>query len=75
MGSSPSQSYPLREFTSSPTIRTHVESQAISPFSPLRKTRSLKEIYEPSRYADYNFALLSSAHVEPFNFNEACYNE
>ena len=49
---SPSQSSPLRAFTSSPTIRTHVESQAISPFSPLRKTRSLNEIYETSRYVD-----------------------
>ena len=72
---SPSQSSPLRAYSSSPTIRTHVESQAISPFSPPRKTRSLKEIYETSRYADYSFALLSSAHVEPFNFNEACSNE
>ena len=49
---SPSRSSPLRVSSSSPTIRTHVESQAISPFSPLRKTRSLNEIYETSRYVD-----------------------
>ena len=72
---SPSHSSPLRESTSSPTIRTHVESQEISPFSPPKKTRSLKEIYLTSRYTDYNFWLLSSAHVEPFSFNEACSNE
>ena len=72
---SPSRSSPLRVSSSSPTIRTHVDSQATSPFSPPRKTRSLKEIYETSRYADYNFALLSCAYVEPFSFNETCYNE
>ena len=53
---SPSLSSPLRVPSSSPTIRTHVYSQAIYPFSPPRKTRSLKEIYETSRYVDHNFA-------------------
>ena len=65
----------MRASKFSPTIRTHVESQAISPFNPPRKTRSLKEIYETYRYADYIFSLLSSAHVEPFSFNEAFSNE
>jgi hypothetical protein len=72
---SPSQSSPMRVSSSSPTIRTHVDSQAISPFSPPRKTKSLKEIYETSMYANHNFALVSFADVESFSFNEACSND
>ena len=72
---SPLRSSPLRVSSSSPTIITHVDSQAISPFSPARKAKSLKETYETSRYVDHNFVLPSSTHVEPFSFNEACFNE
>ena len=42
---SPSQSSPLRVSSSSPTIRTHLDSQEISLFSTPRKTRSLKRKY------------------------------
>ena len=42
---SPSRSSPLRVSLSSPTIRTHLDTQAISLFSTPRKTRSLKRKY------------------------------
>jgi hypothetical protein len=50
---------------SSPSTSSPVGTQAESPTSPPRKTRSLKEIYETSRYANDHFAFVSSANVEP----------
>jgi len=61
--------------SASPQTRSQVEKQVTSPSSPPRKTRSLKEIYETSRYANKKISLMSSAHVEPFNFNESCNDE
>jgi hypothetical protein len=69
---SPSRSSPSKASSSSLITRSHVDTQATPPSSPPRKTRSLKEIYETSRYVGDNFALFSSSHVEPFNFKEAC---
>jgi hypothetical protein len=60
---------------SSPSTSSPVDTQAESPTSPPRKTRSLKEIYETSRYANDHFAFVSSANVEPVNFKEACLAE
>ena len=59
----------------SPSSSSSTSSQATSPSIPPRKTRSLKEIYETSKYANDHFALVSSPNVEPINFKEACFVE
>ena len=72
---SPSRSSLSKASTSSLIKISQVDTQTTPPSSPPRKIRSLKEIYETSRYASDNFALFCSAHVEPFNFKESCIDE
>jgi hypothetical protein len=72
---SPSRSSPSNSSSSSPSTGSQVDTQTTPPSSPPRKTRSLKEIYETSRYANDHFSLVSSANVEPVNFKEACFVE
>jgi hypothetical protein len=72
---SPSRNSPSNSYSYSPSTRSHVDTQTTPPSSPPRKTRSLKEIYETSRYAKDHFSLVYSANVEPINFKEVYFVE
>jgi len=71
---SPSRIFPSNSSSSS-SSGSHVDTQTTPPSSPPRKKRSLKEIYEISRYANAHFSLVSFANVEPINFKKVCFFE